>query len=399
MSEHRSGAEERSSDGIVEHRSAADRQRYRTGDQELDRRLTEVLDKAGATRDVDQLFEILVSAVKLAGDGADRLDLKITNAALKEMREAFRLFAAYREVPKVTIFGSARTLPDDPLYIQTRDLAAALAGAGWIIVTGAGPGIMAAGTEGAGPDHSLGVNIRLPFEQPNPAYDSDNRLVTMKYFFTRKLMLMKESAGFAVLPGGFGTLDEVFELLTLLQTGKAAPAPIVLVDVPGGTYWRNWERFVGEEVVARGLVSPEDLTLVRITDDVGTATEELLGFFRNYHSIRYVGPRLIIRLRAAPTRAELAELNERFADILIRGRIEATPPQPAELKTNDHVDLPRIGLHFDRASHGRLRALIDALNNLPSAPALSAPDPDSAAAAGAPPEVDEGDDDGDPTGG
>jgi hypothetical protein len=373
----------------------SERQRYRTGDPDLDERLLRVLETAGATKDQDQLFEILVSVVKLAGDEADRLDLKITNAALKEMREAFNLFAPYREVPKVTIFGSARTLPADPLYVQTRDLAAALAAAGWIIVTGAGPGIMSAGAEGAGPEHSLGVNIRLPFEQPSPTFGTDNRLVTMKYFFTRKLMLMKESAGFAVLPGGFGTLDEVFELLTLLQTGKAAPAPIVLLEVPGGTYWRNWERFVRDEVVARGLVSPEDLTLLRITDDVQTATQEIFGFFRNYHSIRYVGSRLIVRLRAAPTRAELVDLNERFADICTRGRIESTPPQPPEVSGDDHLELPRIALHFDRASHGRLRALIDALNSLPSAPPLAAPDPDSAEAAGSPPEIDEN---GDPSG-
>ncbi len=366
-----------------------ERPRYRTGDPELDEHVLRLLEAAGATSDVDQLFEILVSAVRLAGDGADRLDLKITNAALKEMREAFKVFAPYRDVPKVTIFGSARTLPDDPLYLQTRDLAGSLAGAGWIVVTGAGPGIMAAGAEGAGPEHSIGVNIRLPFEQPNPAFDQDNRLVVMKYFFTRKLMLMKESAGFAVLPGGFGTLDEIFELLTLLQTGKAAPAPIVLLEVPGGTYWQNWERFVRDEVVARGLVSPEDLQLFRITDDVDAATTEIFGFFRNYHSLRYVGARLVIRLRAAPTRAELADLNAHFGDILTRGRIESAPPQPPEVAGNDHLDLPRIALHFDRASHGRLRTLIDALNALPSAPPLAAPDPESVTAAGSPPEVDE----------
>ncbi|MDQ4070802.1 MAG: TIGR00730 family Rossman fold protein [Actinomycetota bacterium] len=366
----------------------SDRQRYSTGDPALDQRLVELLDAAGATKDVDQLFEILVSVVKLAGDQADRLNLKITNGAVREMREAFRLFAPYRNVPKVTIFGSARTRPDDPLYLQTRDLAGALAAAGWIIVTGAGPGIMSAGVEGAGPENSLGVNIRLPFEQPNRAFDSDQRLVTMKYFFTRKLMLMKESAGFAVLPGGFGTLDEVFELLTLLQTGKAAPAPIVLLEVPGGTYWRTWERFVREELVAAGLVSTDDLELVRTTDDVGEATAEILGFFRNYHSMRYVGPRLVIRLRGAPTKAELADLNERFADICTRGRIESTPPQPPEISSHDHLELPRIALHFNRANHGRLRLLIDALNALPSAPALAAPDADSAAAAGSPPEVD-----------
>ncbi len=358
--------------------------RYRTGDPERDRLLVELLEAAGATENLDQLFEILVSVLKLAGDHADRLNLKITNAAVREMREAFKVFAPWRDVPKVTIFGSARTLPDDPSYVQTRDLAAALAGAGWIIVTGAGPGIMAAGVEGAGPGHSIGVNIRLPFEQPNPSLGSNGQLVVMKYFFTRKLMLMKESAGFVMLPGGFGTLDEAFELLTLLQTGKAAPAPIVLLEVPGGTYWRSWERFVREEVAARGLVSPDDLLLLRITDDVSTAVGEVLGFFRNYHSIRYVGPRLVVRLRAAPTRAELVGLNEAFADICTKGRIETAPPLAAEVADDDHVDLPRIALHFDRASHGRLRALIDSLNQLESAPPLAAPDPDSAAAAGSP---------------
>jgi len=362
--------------------------RYRTGDADLDRQLSAILESAGATDDLDQLFETMVSVVKLAGDHADRLNLKITNAALREMRDAFKVFAPWRDIPKVTIFGSARTLPDDPSYIQTRDLAAALAATGWIIVTGAGPGIMAAGVEGAGPDHSIGVNIRLPFEHPNPAFAGDveqhSRLVTMKYFFTRKLMLMKESAGFVMLPGGFGTLDEAFELLTLLQTGKAAPAPIVLLEVPGGTYWRAWERFIREEVVARRLVSADDLLLLRVTDDVSTAVAEILGFFRNYHSIRYVGSRLIVRVRAAPTRAELARLNEDFADICTRGRIESAPPLPAEVADADHLELPRIGLHFDRSSHGRLRALIDALNQLPSAPNLAAPDPDSAAAAGSP---------------
>ena len=221
------------------------------------------------------------------------------------MREAFKLFTPFADVPKVTIFGSARTLPEDPLYVQTRELARDLADQGWMVVTGAGPGIMAAGAEGAGPERSIGVNIRLPFESPN-ALIADPNMVSMKYFFTRKLMLMKESAGFAVLPGGFGTLDEAFELLTLLQTGKAAPAPIVLLEVPGGTYWRAWERFIREEVLARGLISDDDLALYRITDDAAAARDEILGFFRNYHSIRFVGQRLVIRLRAAPTRRGVA---------------------------------------------------------------------------------------------
>jgi uncharacterized protein (TIGR00730 family) len=364
--------------------------RHRTGDPELDRRITELLDLAGADQNVDQLFEIIASAVGLAMDGADRLDLKITNAALKEMRDAFKVFAPYRDVPKVTIFGSARTLPDDPLYIQTRDFGAAVAAAGWMVVTGAGPGIMAAGAEGAGPERSIGVNIRLPFEQPNPLLAADPKLVLMKYFFTRKLMLMKESAGFAVLPGGFGTLDETFELLTLLQTGKATPAPIVLLDVPGGTYWRNWRTFIDEEIVSRDLAGPHDMLLCRITDDVRTALDELLGFYRNYHSIRFVGRRLLVRLRSAPTPPELAMLNEQFADICVRGGIDLVDPLAPEVAENDHLELYRLAFEFDKMNNGRLRVLIDTVNALASAPELSSPDRDSAESAGTAPGLDNG---------
>ena len=338
--------------------------RHRTGDPDLDQRLVELLDVAGVERNRDQLFEILSSVVRLAQDGANRLNLKITNAALKEMRSAFKVFAPYHSTPKVTIFGSARTLPDHPLYAQTRDLAAALASKGWMVVTGAGPGIMAAGAEGAGLEHTLGVNIRLPFEQgANPFIEADTHLVEMKYFFTRKLMLMKESAGFAVLPGGFGTLDEAFELLTLVQTGKSVPAPIVLLEVPGGTYWHKWENFM-REVVDRDLIDAADASLYRITDDVNDAVEELTGFYRNYHSIRYVGDRLVIRLRHAPDEELLSRLDEQFADIQATGHLEVTDALPAEVNDDDAVDLPRVVLHFDRLSHGRLRTLIDELNRL-----------------------------------
>jgi uncharacterized protein (TIGR00730 family) len=301
--------------------------------------------------------------VRLAGDDADRLDLKITNSALKEMRQAFRLFAPYRDIPKVTIFGSARTSPDDPLYEQTRALASTLANQGWMVVTGAGPGIMAAGVEGAGPESSIGVNIRLPFEQGVNAFlATDDKLVEMKYFFTRKLMLMKESAGFAVLPGGFGTLDEAFELLTLLQTGKAAPAPIVLLEIPGGSYWKAWERFLVEEVLARGLISEHDFSLFRVTDDVAAACDEIVGFYANYHSIRFVGDLLVVRLRHAPDDALLEKINADFADITTRGGIERSEPLPAEVSSNDHLELPRVAFHFDRLNYGRLRQLIDVLN-------------------------------------
>ena len=358
--------------------------RRRTGDPELDRQLFEVLAGRGSPENHDLLFEMLVSVLGMAGDDVDRLNLKITNAALKEMRAAFRVFAPYRDVPKVTIFGSARTLPDDPLYQQTRDLAAALAHAGWMVVTGAGPGIMAAGAQGAGPQRSIGVNIRLPFEDPNPYVAADRNLVSMKYFFTRKLMLMKESAGFVVLPGGFGTLDETFELLTLLQTGKASPAPLVLLEVPGGTYWRAWDRFIRAELVDRGMVSPDDLLLSHITDDVEDAVGEVLGFFRNYHSIRYVGATLVMRMWGGPSAEELAALNHEFTDICLDGRIEATGPLPPEVADRDHLDLARIAFHFDRMRHGRLHALIAAVNRLSSAPPLALPDLAATTAAGTP---------------
>ena len=343
--------------------------RYGTGSPELDDRLVELLDAAGATDNRDLVSEILATAVGLAQDGTDRLDLKISSAALREMRRAFRVFAPYRSVPKATMFGSARTLPQDPLYRQARDLAALLAEAGWMVITGGGAGIMAAGVEGAGREQSFGINIRLPFEQgANPFIAGDPKLIEMKYFFTRKLMLLKESAGFAILPGGFGTLDEALELLTLMQTGKAQPSPIVLLEVPGGTYWQAWERFLAGEVASRGLIGEEDRSLYRITDDVREAVAEILGFYRNYDSGRFVEDLLVIRLRSSPTSEELSTLSEEFADICLAGRIEVSAPFPAEVVDGDRLDMARVALRFDRTSHGRLRQLIDRLNRLSSAP-------------------------------
>ncbi len=328
-----------------------------------------LLDALGVTANRDQLLEILQTVGRLAAEGTDRLDLKIVNAALKEMAEGFEVFAPYRHVRKVTMFGSARTLPTDPLYAQARDLAALLADHGWSTVTGAGPGIMAAGLEGAGPDHAFGINIRLPFEQGANEFIAENpRLVSMKYFFTRKLLLIKESFAYAVLPGGFGTLDEAFELLTLIQTGKAEPAPVVLLEIPGGSYWKAWERFVTEEVAARHLISAGDTCLYRIVDRVEDAAQEILGFYRNYHSLRWVGDTLVIRLESRPTGAEVVRLSEDFADI-IEGPIRILDrPLPAERRNEDFPGLPRVALRFDRMSYSRLRLLIDALNSLPSAP-------------------------------
>jgi hypothetical protein len=325
----------------------------------------QLLDSAGVTERRDLYRSIIGTVVHLAEERTDPLDLKLARAALAEMAEAFRVFRPFRKEQKVTFFGSARTLPDDPLYVQARRLAERMAHHGWMVVTGAGPGIMAAGMQGAGRERSLGVNIRLPHEQgANEFIAQDPKLVEMRYFFTRKLMLIKESDGYAVLPGGFGTLDEAFELLTLLQTGKAQPAPLVLLDVPGGTYWEGWRSFLEDEVISGGLVSPEDRSLYVITSDVDEAATELLGFYRNYHSCRWVGDLLVIRLRVAPSRAELTALTERFSDIVASGSIRPTKPLGPERSSSDHVELPRVALRFDRIHYGRLRQLIDALNVL-----------------------------------
>jgi uncharacterized protein (TIGR00730 family) len=339
---------------------------------ELQTHVDTFLDAIGAPRtNRDQYRSMLLTVAGLAtDDDVDRLDLKITATALAEMRMAYKVFAPYRAVPKVTIFGSARTSTEDPLYAQTKAVAANLAQRGWMVITGAGPGIMAAGLEGAGRDMSFGINIRLPFEQgANPFIADDPKLVEMKYFFTRKLMLMKESDGFVVLPGGFGTLDETFELLTLIQTGKAEPSPIVLLDVVGGTYWQEWEEFVRQEVGRRGLISDDDCVLYRMTDDADAAVAEITGFYRNYHSRRFVGDLLVVRLRNEPTDEEVEELADEFADIVVRGRLAKTGPLAPEISGNDHLDRPRLAFHFDRMHHGRLRDLIDRLNGLATAPA------------------------------
>jgi uncharacterized protein (TIGR00730 family) len=332
---------------------------------DLEADLDRLLHPEGRVPNRDLVLEILRTVVGLSDDDTERLDLKITDSALKEMRKAFQVFAPYRHVPKVTMFGSARTLPEDPLYAQARDLATTLAERGWMVVTGAGPGIMAAGMEGAGPEMSFGVSIILPFEEnANEFIAHDPKLVEMKYFFTRKLMLVKESDGFVVLPGGFGTLDEAFELLTLLQTGKADPAPIVLLEVPGGSYWQAWEHFVKDEVARRGLISPEDLCLYRITDDATVAMEEIVGFYRNYHSRRFVGDTLVLRIKQVPSDDDLARINDEFADICLSGRIELTEPLPAEVSSRDHLELARLKFHFNVLHQARLRQLIDALNRL-----------------------------------
>lgn len=320
--------------------------------------------------DAELAREIVTTALKLAREQVSRLDRKIVNTALKEMRHAFRVFAPYKGVRKVTIFGSARTTKGDPAYVATRDFSRAMAERGWMVITGAGPGIMEAGHEGAGDKLSFGVNIRLPFEaKPNPVIANDSKLINFKYFFTRKLTFMKEADAFVLVPGGFGTLDEAFELLTLVQTGKADLQPIVLLEPPGSDYWAGFDEFIRAELLERGFVSADDLTLYRRAGTIDDAVDEIENFYRVFHSQRMVGNRLILRLNLMPDDVTLKELSEGFSDVLSKP-IEATTASRAEIRDADVPDLPRIALSFDRQHVGRLRLLIDRLNEL-------GPEPDS----------------------
>ncbi|HYN98127.1 MAG TPA: TIGR00730 family Rossman fold protein, partial [Actinomycetota bacterium] len=258
--------------------------------------------------------------------------------------------------------GSSPTATGRPEYAQARDFSRTIADRGWLIVTGAGPGIMEAGHEGAGGSRSFGVNILLPFEATaNPFIAGDPKLINFKYFFTRKLMFIKESDAFVLMPGGFGTLDEAFELLTLIQTGKSDLHPIVMLDVPGGTYWKSFDRYLREELLAYGYISDSDLNLFTYTDDINQAVEEIERFYRVYHSQRYVNDRLILRLNVAPTEEQLAALSAEFNDIL-DGPIVPVRASSGEIRDDDVVDLPRIALNFDRIHAGRLRSLVDRLN-------------------------------------
>ena len=316
---------------------------------------------AGYRRRLSQ--RLLRNAVDMVLQQPEMLDLKIATGALGELGDAFSMFSTSKGVPKVTIFGSARVADDDPLYEATRIVAQHLANAGWMIVTGAGPGIMQAGMEGAGREQSIGVSVRLPFEQgANPVIAGDSKYVSMKYFFTRKLMLVKESKGFICLPGGFGTLDETFELLTLTQTGKGAPSPIVLLDTPGDPYWETVHEFIMEQLVARGLVSPDDTSLYLITEDCERAVDEIVGFYRNYDSMRYVGDTLVLRLKVAPTEAQLSHLNEQFGDLCGSGSIHVANPFEPEIADHDSLELQRIAIPAARHHYGELRRLIDQCN-------------------------------------
>jgi hypothetical protein len=330
----------------------------------LQEEITEIVSQLPAMPHGELIQQILETLVRMIGREADRLDWKILNYALLDMEQGFQGFYAHRHVRKVTIFGSARTPATEPDYQLAKAFAQRAVQQGFMVMTGAGGGIMQAGNEGAGPGHSFGLNIQLPFEQgANPVMHGDEKLITFKYFFTRKLFFLRESDALALFPGGFGTQDEAFESLTLVQTGKASPMPIVLIDHPGGDYWQGWDHYIREYLLERRLISPDDPSLYTITDNLDQAWEAIAGFYRVYHSLRYVGEQLVIRLNGPLAEGAVDRLNAEFGDILTHGQIQASPALPVE-SGDDTEGLPRLLLNFNHRDFGRLHQLIAAINRL-----------------------------------
>jgi len=318
----------------------------------------------GAGENQDLLEEMMVTISRLAADRTDRGDLKIINTAMRELRYAFKVFAPYSHVPKVTMFGSARTSEDHPQYKEAKKFAELIGQKGWMVITGAGDGIMRAGHHGATRESSFGVSISLPFEQStNTIIMGDAKLVNFKYFFTRKLMFVKEAEAIVLFPGGFGTQDECFEALTLVQTAKAPLIPVVMCDEPGGTYWQHWRTYVKAELLNNRMIDPPDMDLFYVTDHAEDAVTSILRFYRRYHSMRNVWDRLVIRMNSPLPESAIAELNRDFAEIVTRGAIEQQD-QPLEEEEGAFPDKTRLIIPFDRRSNGRLRALINRINDI-----------------------------------
>jgi uncharacterized protein (TIGR00730 family) len=334
-------------------------------DPELQKRVQELIQYKGGGYNEGEVADIIENALKLLVDVKDTGDVRIIKTALRELRYAFRLFAPYIGKRKVTIFGSARTGPDAPEYKQATEFGRKITEAGFMVITGAGGGIMQAGHEGAGPAKSFGVNIRLPWEQAaNPVIAEDKKLVTFKYFFTRKLIFIRHSDAIVLFPGGFGTFDEGYEALTLMQTGKSQLLPLVLVDKPGGNFWKTWDANVRDHLLKAKLISPDDTSLYQITDNVDEAVNIITRFYRNFHSTRFVRDLLVIRLKTVPSASALAAMNKDFADIITEGKIEPIKATEDEVEDNDQLDLARIAFAFNRRDYGRLRQLVNALNGV-----------------------------------
>ncbi|MDZ7960711.1 MAG: LOG family protein [Aulosira sp. DedQUE10] len=326
--------------------------------------IAELIDRLPTLKNQQLIKQALATIVHLADSNIERLDWKILSASLADMERGFQLFYGYRHVRKVTIFGSARLAPETPEYNMALQFARAVSQLGFMVMTGGGGGIMQAGHEGAGRENSFGLNIQLPFEQQaNPFIEGDPKLINFKYFFTRKLFLLKESDAVALFPGGFGTQDEAFECMTLSQTGKFGPVPLVLIDCPGGDYWRSWSEYIDQQLVQKGLVSPDDPSLYTVTDNLDVACNAITRFYQVYHSSRYVGEQLVIRLTTDLSNVEVEKLNADFSDILIKGKIEKSKALSQEGQ-DETVNLPRLVLYFNQRDLGRLYQMIAVINKM-----------------------------------
>ncbi len=343
--------------------SVPEHQRTSAGDVDIDEQVDRLVDSwLGTDPRSDLVSELVMSALKVGKENTAVADLKLINRAMREMRRANKIFESYRHVRKVSVFGSARTQPDEPSYAAAVEFSRRMAGQGYMVITGGGDGIMAAAQHGAGRDNGFGLNIQLPFEQSaNATIHGDAKLLTFKYFFTRKLSFVKEADAFASFAGGFGTIDETFEALTLIQTGKATVMPIVLIDAPGGDYWQQVLYFCQNQLLARRLISEDDLRLFKVTSDLDEAVREITRFYKVFHSYRYVGKKLAFRLKWRLTAAAVTRLTSEFSD-LFKDTLEQRSALPEEANEEGLLHLPRLVGVFSNRSFGRLRQFIDAIN-------------------------------------
>jgi uncharacterized protein (TIGR00730 family) len=337
---------------------------YTTGNSEFDKKLDQLLEEWGVETDRAYFVEMMMTILKLAQEKPSAADIRLFNRAFKELRYANKVFSPYRGVKKISIFGSARTPEDAPAAQAAFAFARLMRDSGYMIITGGGDGIMGAAQAGAGRERSFGLNIQLPFEQSaNKIIDGDSKLVSFKYFFTRKLNFVKESHAIALFPGGFGTMDEGFEALTLMQTGKAPIVPVVLVDEPKGNFWKTFERYLREHLLRDHVISEQDFSLFKLTTDLEEARREVMDFYYNFHSYRYVDETLVIRLQREVPPGALLRLKQDFSDILSHeDELMICPALPQEINEPEIAHLPRLCLNFNRKSYGRLRVLINRLN-------------------------------------
>ena len=336
---------------------------YEVGDQVIDNLIAELAKKSGSLETENLLREILTTSVKLGKESADRGDLKLVNNTLKELRYSFKVFSPYSSIKNVNIFGSARSKNNSAEYKMAEEFSRKLTQKGYMIVTGGGSGVMEAGNKGAESGKDFALNIRLPFEQkPNPYIDEKERLINFKYFFTRKLIFVKETDATALFPGGFGTLDEGFEMITLVQTGKSRPRPIVLMEPQGSTYWSSWMNFVKSQLVKKGFIKKEDLRLFTIAKTTDQAINCIEDFYRVYHSIRYVSGLAVLRLKREISQKTLKFINKEFKDILVSGEITVSPPTSKEIQEKEFLDLPRLVMNFNLRDYGRLCEMIHRIN-------------------------------------